>query len=89
MTVAPAAGAAMPSRFMSTDDLNAAIERVAPDVLALLGDGTPRTRSAIIAALAGRHAKDEVTITVVRLAVLGQIEEQGGKYVLAPAPEQG
>jgi hypothetical protein len=79
----------MPSRFMSTDDLNAVIERVAPDVLALLGDGTPRTRAAIVTALAGRHPRDGVMITLVRLAVLGQIEEQGGKYVLAPAPEQG
>jgi hypothetical protein len=74
---------------MSTDDLNAAIERVAPDILALLGDGTPRTRSAIVAALDGRHAKDEVTITLVRLAVFGQLDEQGGKYTPASAPEQG
>jgi hypothetical protein len=75
----------MPSRFMSTDDLNATIERVAPDVLTLLGDGTPRTRAAIVTALAGRHPRDEVMITIVRLAVLGQIEEHGGKYVLGSA----
>jgi hypothetical protein len=29
-----------------TAELNAMIERVAPDVLGLLGDGTPRTKSA-------------------------------------------
>jgi hypothetical protein len=79
----------MPPRFVSTDDLNAAIERVAPDLLALLADGTPRNRAAIVAALADQHPRDDIKRTIARLAVLGQLEERGGKYVLAPAPEVG
>jgi hypothetical protein len=79
-----------PSRLVSTDDLNAAIARVAPDILALLQDGVPRTRTAIITALVARHARNEIKRTLARLAVLGQLEEQGGKYTLAtPEPEPG
>ena len=44
-----------PTKLWSSADLDAVIERVAPDVLALLGDGVPRTEAAIVAALAGRH----------------------------------
>jgi hypothetical protein len=54
-----------------------------PDVLALLGDGVPRTEAAIVTALAGRHAKDEVTLTLMRLDVLGQLDLRGGRYVLS------
>jgi hypothetical protein len=43
----------VPKRWSSANP--AAIERVTPDVLALLGDGVPRTEAAIVAALAGRH----------------------------------
>jgi hypothetical protein len=50
----------MPPRLWSSADLDAAIERTAPDVLALLGDRVPRAEAAIVAALAGRHLKDEV-----------------------------
>jgi hypothetical protein len=78
----------MPSRLVSTDDLNAAIERVTPDVLALLADGVPRTRGAIMAALAGRHPKEDIKRTIARLDVLGRLNGNGGKYVLGPAPEQ-
>jgi CheY-like chemotaxis protein len=85
----PYPGAAVPPRFVSTADLNAVIEQVAPDVLALLGDGTPRTRSAIIAALVARHPRNDIKRTIARLAVLGQLDEQGGKYVLASAPKPG
>ena len=60
--------------------------RVTPDVLALLGDGMPRSRAAIVTALAG-HLKDDIALTIVRLDVLGQTEEgTSGKYSLA-APE--
>jgi hypothetical protein len=44
-----------PIKRWSSADLNAAIAHVTPDVLALLGDGVPRTEAAIVAALAGRH----------------------------------
>jgi hypothetical protein len=66
------------------------IAQVTPDVLALLGDGVPRSEAAIIAALAGRHSKDNVRRTVMRLAVLGQLAMQGSRYSLpAPGPAQG
>ena len=75
-----------PTRFWSSADLDAAIARVAPDVLALLDDGVPRAEAVIIAALADRHAKDEVKLTVMRLDVVGQLDLGGGRYTL-PAAE--
>jgi hypothetical protein len=78
------------TKFWSSADLHAAIERVTPDVLALLGDGVPRAEGAVVAALAGRHPKDEITLTLMRLDVVGQLVETGGRYTLpAPKTEQG
>jgi hypothetical protein len=68
-----------------TAELTAMIERVAPDILALLADGLPRKKAAIVEALAGRHAEDDLTLALVRLAVTGRVEETGGKYTLAAA----
>ena len=62
------------------------VARTAPAVLGLLADGVPRSKPAIVEALAGRHAKDDVVHTLIRLAVTGQVVEAGGKYALA-APE--
>jgi hypothetical protein len=74
----------------SSADLDAAIERVTPDVVALLGDSVPRTEAVIVAALAGRHPKDDVRLTVMRLDVVGQLVLQGSRYTLpAPETEQG
>ena len=42
-------------------EVNAMVERVAPAILGLLGDGVPRARPAIVEALAGRHAKQDVS----------------------------
>jgi hypothetical protein len=43
-----------------------------------------------VAALAGRHAKDDVRRTVMRLAVLGQLAMRGSRYSLPVAEaEQG
>ena len=80
-----------PSALTGTVELNAMIERVAPDILALLADGVPRPKAAIVAALAGRHAEDEVELTLVRLAVTERVVETGGKYTLAQesAPDAG
>jgi hypothetical protein len=75
-----------PTKPWSSADLNAAIARTAPDVVALLGDGVPRTEAEIIAALAGQHSKDDVTLTVMRLDVVGRLDLQGGRYTL-PAAE--
>src|SRR3954452_16404249 len=43
-----------------SEALNATIERVAPAVLELLADGVPRNKAAVVGALAGRHAREDV-----------------------------
>ena len=68
-----------------TADVDAMVERVAPAILALLADGVPRTKPAIVAALAGRHDKQDVVNALIRLAVTGGVEETGGKYALGMA----
>jgi hypothetical protein len=78
----------MPSRPSLSADINAVIARVTPDVVALLGDGVPRTKGMLIAALADRHPKQDVRRTLMRLAVTEQLVETGGKYTL-PAAEAG
>jgi hypothetical protein len=74
-----------------TAELNAMIERVAPDILGLLAHGVPRTRPAIVEALAGRHDRQDVAHALIRLAVTGQVKETNGKYTLAsePGPDVG
>jgi hypothetical protein len=72
----------MPRRYPSASDMDAMVARIAPAVLALLGDGVPRSRRAIVAALADRHPKDEVARTLMRLAVTDRLAEIGGKYTL-------
>jgi len=66
-------------------ELNVTIERVAPDILALLADGVPRRKPAIVEALAGRHERQDVISTLIRLAVTERVRETGGKYMLAAA----
>jgi hypothetical protein len=77
----------MPQRYSSSADTDAMVARVAPAVLALLGDGVPRSRRAIVAALAARHTRDEVVRALMRLAVTGRLAEVGGKYTLAGMEE--
>ena len=60
--------------------------RVAPAILGLLADGVPRTKPAIVEALAGRHDKQDVAHALIRLAVTGRVVETGGRYIRA-APE--
>jgi len=74
-----------PSAMTGTAELNAMIERVTPAVLELLADGVPRRKPAIVAALAGQHDKQDVVHALIRLTVTGQVEETGGKYMLAAA----
>ena len=81
----------MPSRYTSSDDTHAMVARIAPSILELLRDGIPRRRKVFVAALADRYPKEEIELTLMRLAVTGQILAAGGKYTLSPAtePEQG
>jgi hypothetical protein len=72
----------MPKPFASSADTEAMVARVAPSILELLADGTPRSKRMIVAALAARHPKDEVVRTLMRLAVTDRVAEVGGKYVL-------
>jgi hypothetical protein len=66
-------------------EVNAMVARVAPDILELLADGVPRSKPAIVAALAGRHDKPDVVHALIRLAVTERVRETGGKYMLAAA----
>ncbi len=79
----------MPKPFPSSEDTDAMVERVAPAVLELLADGVPRPRAAVVAALAGRHAKEDVVRTLMRLAVTGRVDEAGGRYTLGASPGPG
>ena len=76
-----------PREFTGSTELNAMVERVAPAILELLGDGVPRAKAAIVAALAGRHDRQDVVHALIRLAVTGQVEESGGRYALGSAGE--
>ena len=73
------------SPLSGSAEIEAMVARTAPAILELLGDGTPRSKSAIITALADRHSKEDVVRTLMRLAVTGQLDETGRKYSLASA----
>ena len=73
--------------FTGSAELNAMVEQVAPAILGLLADGVPRTKAAVVRALAGRHAEDDVALTLIRLAVTGRVVEIGGKYALTAGEE--
>jgi hypothetical protein len=76
-----------PHERAGSEAINAMVARTAPAILELLADGVPRPRPAIVEALAGRHARDDVVHTLIRLAVTGQVVETGGRYTPATAPE--
>ena len=77
------------SAMTGTAELNAMIERVTPTILGLLADGVPRTKPAIVEALAGRHDKQAVVHALIRLAVIGEVEQTGSRYTLGTAGEDG
>ena len=72
--------------FTGSAEINAMVARVAPAVLELLADGTPRSKAAIVEALAGRHERQDVISTLIRLSVTDEVEETGGRYTLAAKP---
>jgi hypothetical protein len=76
-----------PHERAGSEAINAMVARTAPAILELLADGVPRPRPAIVEALAGRHARDDVVHTLIRLAVTGQVVETGGRYTPATASE--
>jgi hypothetical protein len=67
----------------SSARIDAMIDRVAPAVLGLLADGVPRSKAAIVAALAARHGRQDVISTLMRLTVTDELEQTGAKYTLA------
>ena len=71
----------------SRDELEATLARLAPVVLGLLADGVPRSRRAIVAALAEQHDKQDVTRALMRLAVTDGVVERGGKFTLPKTEE--
>ena len=79
------------SRHQGSAEIAATVARTAPAVLDLLKDEVPRSRTAIVASLAGRYPKEDVVRTLMRLAVTGRLHEIGGKYTLATEsdPEPG
>jgi hypothetical protein len=77
------------SLLSGSAEIDAMVARTAPTVVDLLKDGTPRSRNAIITALAAQHPKEDVVRTLMRLAVTGQLVETERKYRLGPAPETG
>src|SRR4051794_27873009 len=83
----PAARKPSPYEGAGSAAINAVVARIAPAILELLADGVPRSKAAIVEALAGRHARDDVVHALIRLAVTGQVVETGGKYTLGVAPE--
>jgi hypothetical protein len=66
----------------SRDALEAVLARTMPVVLALLADGVPRSKRAIVTALADCHGRKEVGYAVMRLSVTGRIVEQNGRFTL-------
>ena len=56
-----------PLAFTGSAELAAMIARVTPSIIELLADGVPRTKAAIVAALAGRHAPEDATLALIRL----------------------
>ena len=83
------AGKGRTSALSGSAEIEAMVARTAPAVLELLKDRAPRSRNAIITALADRHPKEDVVRTLMRLSVTGQLVETGRKYSLAPMPEEG
>jgi hypothetical protein len=73
--------------FTGSAEINAMVARVAPAVLELLADGTPRSKAIIVEALAGRQEREDVISTLIRLSVTGQVIEANGRYALGVAPE--
>src|SRR4051794_20997770 len=76
-----------PYENAGSDAINTMVKRVAPAILGLLADGVPRPKAAIVEALAGRHDRQDVLHTLVRLTVTGQVDEAGSEYTPGTASQ--
>ena len=76
-----------PFALTGSAELDAMVERAAPAILGLLADGVPRSKHAIVAALAGRHDAGDVAVALARLAVTGRVVDTGGRYALPLPPD--
>jgi hypothetical protein len=74
------------TKHWSSADLDAAITRVTPDVLALFGDGVARSEAAIVAVPADRHPKDDVRRTLMRLDITEQLGRPSGRQESGHGP---
>jgi hypothetical protein len=74
-----------PSAFAGSADVHAMVERVAPAILGLLADGVPRTKAAIVEALAERHHRTDILHTLIRLVAAGTVIKTGSEYTQAVA----
>jgi hypothetical protein len=77
------------SALSGSAEIEAMVARTAPAILELLGDGTPRPKSAIITALVDRYPREDLTRTLMRLTVTEKLVEANRKYSLPPAAETG
>jgi hypothetical protein len=69
----------------SSAEVDTTVAQVTSDILALLADGVPRSKPAVVEALAGQHDLQDVVLTLIRLGVTGQVREVDGKFTLATA----
>jgi hypothetical protein len=75
-----------PSRHAGSAEIAAVVARTAPAVLDLLADGRPRPRAAIVAALAGRHAKEDVVRTLMQGSRMKGCDPMRGPTLKKPLP---
>src|SRR3954463_11693742 len=78
-----------PYEDAGSEAINAMVKRVAPAILELLADGVPRTRPAVVEALASLHDKRDVVNALIRLAVTGEVVQTGSRYTLGMAGGDG
>jgi hypothetical protein len=75
----PAARKPSPYEGAGSAEVDATVARVTSDILALLADGVPRAEAAVVEALAGRHDRQDVLLTLIRLSVTGEVDDSSGK----------
>lgn len=66
------------------DEIEAVVAATAPAILRFLGDGVPRSKRAIVRALADIHPKPDLTRTLMRLAVTGRLRCDAEQRYLPP-----